>query len=138
MVGWDGKAHSALRIVLGLGLAVSATQAMARDTFSCTFVRECPTDAACIGYEPQMMVFSHDEADLWSLTGAEGTAIVFSEIDVPSGELRAFISTDTDTDASAVSLLSLFADGSVIMGIHGVFLTPASVTHLGTCLPKDS
>lgn len=138
MIGWRGGVNPALRIVLGLGLAVSATQALAEHAFSCTFIRECPTDGACIGYEPQMTMFTHDGADIWSLAGADGQAISFTEMPVPSKDLRAFVSVSADPDASAVSLLSIFADGSAILGIHGIFLSPGSVTHLGTCLQKDN
>ena len=138
MIGWRGGVNPALRMVLSLGLAVSAaTPALAKDAFSCTFIRECPTDGACIGYEPQMTMFTHGNADLWSLAGADGQAISFTEIPVPTAELRAFVSASADPDASAVSLLSIFEDRSAILGIHGVFLSPTSVTHLGTCVPKD-
>ena len=133
-----GGVNPALRMVLGLGVAVSApTSAWAEGAFRCTFVRECPTDGACIGYEPQATMFTHDDADIWSLAGADDQAIPFAEMSAPTKDLRAFVSTSADPDASAVSLLSIFEDGSAILGIHGVFLSPGSVTHLGTCVPKD-
>ncbi len=138
MICRGGGMNLALRMVFGLGFVVLATTpAMADDAFSCTFVRECPTDGACIGYEPQMTMFTHDDADIWSMAGADGQTVPFAEMSVPTKDLRAFVSDSADPDASAVSLLSIFEDGSAILGIHGVFLSPGSVTHLGTCVPKD-
>ncbi|MCF6231566.1 MAG: hypothetical protein L3J36_00465 [Rhodobacteraceae bacterium] len=114
-----------------------ATPALAEDSFVCTFARECPTNGACISYEPQTTKFTHDDDDIWSLAGADGRAKSFSEMQVPTTKLRAFVSATADPDAPAVSLLTIFDDGSAILGIHGIFLSPGSVTHLGTCVSKD-
>jgi len=140
MMGWGGGVNLALQFVLGVVIVVPmASQALAGEGYSCTFTQECPTDQACVDYEPQAMQLSRDDSDtdLWSLTGADGTAIPFTKMPFEAEDLRAFVSSSIDPGASAVSLLTVFSDGQAILGIHGIFLTPGSVTHLGTCVPKD-
>jgi len=117
-----------------------ASQALAGNAYRCEFTKECPTGQPCNSHAPRMMQFSPDGegASTWSLTIADGQRYSFTKLPTETEDLSAFVSTSIDPGASAVSLLTVFADGQAIMGIHGVFYSPGSVTHLGTCVPKDS
>jgi hypothetical protein len=137
----DGGANPALRRILGASIAfLGASQSFAAQSLRCVFTQECPTGDACSDYDPQEVLFFRDDRSdgLWTLTSADDPDIPFTLLPFETDDLRAFVSTSADPGASAVSLLTVFSDGQAIMGIHGVFFAPGSVTHLGTCVPKDS
>lgn len=128
--------------VLGIS-AATPSQVLATDAdvaaYRCEFTRECLTGQACTDYEPNVMQFLRDAKDinLWTLAPAGEQPFVFTRLPFETEDLHAFVSTSVDPGASAVSLLTVFDDGQAILSIHGVFFSPGSVTHLGTCVPKD-
>ena len=140
MIRRGGGVKPALQLIFCTGLVLPmASQALADTLFRCEFTQECPTGQPCNDTQPQVMQLAHDARDpgLWSLTTGDGQDIQFTSLALETQDLRAFVSVAIDPDASAVSLLTVFGDGQAIMAIHGVFYSPGSVTHLGTCVPKD-
>ncbi len=141
MICRGGGVNPALRLIFGVSIAfLAASQSFAAQSYRCVFTQECPTGDACSAYDPREVSFFRKDGPtgLWTLTSADDPDIPFTQLPFETEDLRAFVSTSVDPGASAVSLLTVFSDGQAILGIHGVFFTPGSVTHLGTCVPKDS
>jgi len=74
----------------------------------------------------------------WTIKTTEGETIGFTALPGKPGDMRSFMSDKTDPAAQAISMLSIFSDGQAFMSTHGIFLSPGTVTHIGTCLQESN
>lgn len=117
-------------LLSGLLLAGPST---AETQFSCVFEMECSgADQPCKQIEPLILMLAEQE-NIWGLQGADGAVMAFVPVESESEGVFTLLAANSDPDASATSILSLFEGGQAILTTHGEFLTPAAVTQVGTC-----
>ena len=117
-------------------LLAAAAPVAANEVFSCEFNIECiGADRPCVAKVPLSAQLAHVSGDGWALHAEDEDTVTFSELPDGSTQMRRFLSLNSDSDAEAVSLLSIFEDGQAYLSIHGIFLSPGFVTHKGTCVP---
>ena len=123
--------------LLACGLAVIvAAPVWAAGSYRCEFDQECVgADRPCSSTDAMTMAFV-ESADGWMIKMPDGKTMGFTPLPGQSDDMRSFLSDETDPDAHAVSMLSIFSDGQAFMSTHGIFLSPGTVTHIGTCLPE--
>ncbi len=127
---------------LACGLAIIiAIPAWAQNAYRCEFKRECMgSDRPCTSTGDMTMRFIKviGDTDAWAIKTADGETIPFIAVPGISEDMRSFLSNEADPGADAVSLLSIFSDGQTFMSTHGLFLSPGTVTHVGTCLQENN
>lgn len=136
-----GKVIS-LALTAGLGLCPGAP-AQASDTgrYACAFPVECSGATRPCADGQGLTAELRRDATGWVLQLDEKTAAHFRPVTPAqpgSDALFTLISTDSDPAAGAVTLLSLAGNGQAFMSTHGVFLSPAVVTHIGTCRAEET
>lgn len=127
------------RIALILLLLPVQVQAAGRwaDRYVCTFPTECVGAHSCIdSAEPERTVLD-SQGDTWTMTGADGSVLTFQPVAGASEELLSLVAAEADADAGAVALFSLSRSGQAFVTLHGIFLTPEVVTHIGICKAED-
>ena len=116
--------------------AAGAVSAQDADRYTCAFTTECvETDRPCTKDNTLNAVLARTDTG-WSLQGDTGEAIPFTRVSQDGDALFSLLSTQSDPVASAVTILSVAADGQAFVSTHGVFLSPGFVTHVGTCTPE--
>lgn len=114
----------------------TASPVAANEVFICEFNIECiGADRPCVAKVPLSAQLAHVSGDRWALQAEEEETVMFTELPDGSPQMHRFLSLNSDTDAEAVSLFSVFDDGQAYLSIHGIFLSPGFVTHKGTCVP---
>lgn len=129
--------NPALHFVGAAVLLPLASASLAGEVLDCTFTQECVgSDRPCNSADKLTMSFVQSNSG-WMINTSEGEAMSFTPLPGKSEGRRSFLSQETDPEAHAVSMLSIFSDGQAFMSTHGVFLSPGTVTHIGTCLPES-
>ena len=71
----------------------------------------------------------------WQLT-VLGESFPAEPVAMPGAGVAHFVVAPVDPMAGAAALLSVFADSTAILTVHGDFLGPAAVTRTGTCMKE--
>lgn len=123
--------NSSLAAALSLFVFVEPSAADA--SFSCIFEMECAgADQPCTQIDP--LIFNLAEQDtIWGLQAPDGEVTVFVPVETDSEDVFTLLAANSDPDATATSILSLFEGGQAILTTHGEFVTPGVVTQVGTC-----
>lgn len=123
--------------IAAFALALLTGPAIAGDRYLCQFDRECIPGQDC-HTDAGFAALAVREGDGWHVTlNPETAAIDFAVLSDGHGMLH-LVSAKTDPLAMAATLLSIASDGTAMVSTHGNFLTPGTVTHLGTCISEDN
>ncbi len=126
------------RLVACAMAVIVATPVWAAGSYRCEFKQECVgADRPCSSSDAVTMAFV-EGTDGWMIKTPDGKAMGFTPLPGKSDDMRSFISDETDPDAAAISILSIFSGGQAFMSTHGMFLSPGTVTHIGTCQPESN